>query len=489
MEKRGIDQNQICRIGAGMLCAGALLLSGCYYPVQCAALLILFGALFFFLKIGLSKAAVYCFGLCCAGFLISDAVCRSSFQAPVELMKYAFLFFPACIEERSVKKSMLTGIYASCVLLSLIGLFGTAFPAWPIGAGSLIEYENTMAAFSCVGAAVALHAAMEDKEKRFLHGLAFLVCVLMMLLANSIFLYFCVGVALAFVLCLRYKKMRYYVLGAALLVVFGIVFLFLTGREGVLLTSTVASRFIYWYDAAFLALKNPLGIGIYGWENAQYGVQSAIYSVKYVHNSILQLLLDGGVLSAAGFLTFAIFGVVQGVKNYYRQKDKRSLLLLFLILVLILHALFDFDHAYGAYLLVLGVCIALVTQPRSLRFPYVGIALCLVVSFGVGSLCFSSKQPAEVMELGERFRLQYEAGDYERAYETSCQLLTLAPRQQAAYDSAYLSIDKLNEMGYSYTYSGALEELGQRVAEVNASMNPLCKYLDRHKQIVLPVGK
>lgn len=489
MEKQTTNRNRVSQIGAGVLCVGALLLSGCYYPAQCAALLALFGVSFFFLKTGVSRPALYCCGLCFAGFLISDAVCGASFQAPAELMKYACLFFPACILEGSVKRRMLSGVYFGCILLSLIGIIGVAFPNVPVGAGSLLEYENTMAVFACVGAAIALYAALEEKEKRFMHGLAFLVCTIMMVLANAIFLYGCIGVALATVLCLRYKKARIYVLGGAALAVCGVVFLFLTGRTEVLLPSTVASRLIYWHDALGIIWKNPFGIGVYGWENAQYGAQSAVYSVKYVHNSVLQLLLDGGVLAAGGFLAFAGFGVVQGIKNFNRKKDNFSLLLLFLILVLLLHALFDFDHAYGAYLLTLGLCIALVIQPRAVRFPYVGIILCLLAAVGVGGLYFAPKVPQKVTELTQQFRTQYDSGDYARAYETSRELLAQAPRQQASYDSAYLSIDKLMEVGYSYTYSGALEELQQQADAVNASMNPLCKYLDRHKQIVLPAGE
>lgn len=44
---------------------------------------------------------------------------------------------------------------------------------------------------------------------------------------------------------------------------------------------------------------------------------------------------------------------------------------------------------------------------------------------------------------------------------------------------AYLSIDKLKDLGYSNRYEGALEQLRQQADEINASMNPLVRYLDR----------
>ena len=77
-------------------------------------------------------------------------------------------------------------------------------------------------------------------------------------------------------------------------------------------------------------------------KNAQYLCQSAVYSVKYVHNSLLQLALDGGFAAAAGYLAFVIYGTVGVIKRYRRDRNPYWLLVLFLIIVLFMHALFDF---------------------------------------------------------------------------------------------------------------------------------------------------
>ena len=90
------------------------------------------------------------------------------------------------------------------------------------------------------------------------------------------------------------------------------------------------------------------------------------------------------------------------------------------------------------------------------------------------------------MALTAQWQAAYDTKDYERACVLAEELLAAAPRQQAAYDAAYLSIDKLEELGYSNKYEDAKEKLRQQAERVNASMHPLVKYLDRHQQIVLP---
>lgn len=488
MENR-IKNGTYTKTGAAILCIAALLFSGCYNPIECAGVLLLFGALMFFIKAGVSLPALLCAGGCFAGFLISGLTAGGIYDAPVEIMKYTFLFFPVLISDLDIKKSMVSGIYIGAVLLSLAGAAGLVFDFIPVGAGSLLEYENTMAVFACVGAACAFYFAVADLPRRFLHSLAFLVCLLAMIAANSIFLYFCIAAALAVVLCLRYKRAWYFIAASAFLVVCGAAYLFWSGREGLLLTSTVASRLIYWQDAAALAVRHPFGIGVYGWENAQYACQSAAYSVKYVHNSLLQLALDGGFAAAAGYLAFVIYGAVGAIKRYRRDRKPYWLLILFLIIVLFLHALFDFDQAYGGYLLTLGVCVGVVSDTKAGRGWRYGLIICLIAAIGLCMSYISPQKPDGVTDLTNQWRTAYDTGRYTEAYEISQRLIDEAPRLQASYDAAYLSIDKFDEIGYSDKYNGALEELRTSVDQVNATMNPLVRYLDRHRQIILPAAE
>ena len=485
----GIKNGTYTKTGAAILCIAALLFSGCYNSIECAGVLLLFGALMFFVKTGLSLPALLCAGGCFAGFLISGLTAGGIYGAPEEIMKYTFLFFPVLISDLDIKKSMVNGVYIGTVLLSLAGVAGLVFDFVPSGAGSLIGYENTMAVFACVGVACAFYFAVVDLPRRFLHGLAFLTCLIAMIAANSLFLYFCIAAALVVMLCLRYKRAWYFAAAAAFVVVCGVVYLFWSGREGLLLTSTVASRLIYWQDAAALAAQHPFGIGVYGWENAQYLCQSAVYSVKYVHNSLLQLALDGGFIAAAGYLAYVIYGTVGVIKRYRQDRNPYWLLVLFLIIVLFLHALFDFDHAYGGYLLTLGVCVGVAFDTKAGRGRCYGFIICLIAVVGFCTPYITPQKSDGVTALTAQWRAAYDAGRYEEAYEISQRLIDEAPRLQASYDAAYLSIDKFDEIGYSDKYNGALEELRTSVDHVNATMNPLVRYLDRHQQIILPASE
>lgn len=484
---KNISREDYNKAGAAILCIAALLLSGCFYPIQCTAILLLFGVLLFFVKTGAPGIGIWCALFCFAGFLISDLL-SGKMNAPQEIMKYAFLFFPLFIASLEAKKSMLAGLSVGAVLLSVIAIAGILIPALPVGAGSLLEYENTMAVFACLGAAVMLYCAGTNPARRGWYGILFALCLAAVIAANSIFLYACIAAALAVVLCLRFKHAWYYVVGAVAAAGILLVGLFVMGKEELVLASTVASRLIYWQDALGLVMQHPFGIGVYGWENAQYAAQTASYSVKYVHNSILQLLLDGGVLAAAGYIGFVCYGIGKTIKQYRTNRDTYSLLLVFLLLVFALHALFDFDQAYGAHLLVIGVCISLSGRAVTRKFPTAAAALCVVALLGIFTQFYTVPEEEEtgVMALTAQWQAAYDTKDYERAYGLAEELLTAAPRQQAAYDAAYLSIDKLEELGYSNKYEDAKEKLRQQAERVNASMHPLVKYLDRHQQIVLP---
>ena len=112
---------------------------------------------------------------------------------------------------------MVNGVYIGTVLLSLAGVAGLVFDFVLSGAGSLIGYENTMAVFACAGAACAFYFAVSRLYRGGFNGLAFLTCLIAMIAANSLFLYFVSPPALVVVLCLRYKRAWYFAAAAAFL--------------------------------------------------------------------------------------------------------------------------------------------------------------------------------------------------------------------------------------------------------------------------------
>ena len=98
--------------------------------------------------------------------------------------------------------------------------------------------------------------------------------------------------------------------------------------------STLLVRLLYWKDAVPVILKHPLGLGYMGYRAVQGSIQTGVYSVAFVHNGLLQLLLDIGWVPTAALLGAVIWSF------FRRGADCRKRLLLAVILS---HCMMDFD--------------------------------------------------------------------------------------------------------------------------------------------------
>ena len=98
--------------------------------------------------------------------------------------------------------------------------------------------------------------------------------------------------------------------------------------------STFVGRILYFYDALPIILKNPFGIGYRGYYYIQQEIQSGVYSVAFIHNDFLQLMLDIGWLPAITF-------VITLLKPIF-SKNVSAIEKIILITVF-LHSCFDFN--------------------------------------------------------------------------------------------------------------------------------------------------
>ncbi|MBO4432061.1 MAG: O-antigen ligase family protein, partial [Clostridia bacterium] len=103
--------------------------------------------------------------------------------------------------------------------------------------------------------------------------------------------------------------------------------------------STFVGRLLYFKDAAPVILKHPFGLGYLGYFYTQTTFQTGIYSVKYIHNDILQIALDIGWIPAALF----VFAVIKSIFSKGVPFENRVILS-----VIFLHSLFDFDLQFVA---------------------------------------------------------------------------------------------------------------------------------------------
>ncbi len=108
--------------------------------------------------------------------------------------------------------------------------------------------------------------------------------------------------------------------------------------------STFAGRFLYFFDALPVILKHPFGLGGWGYYSIQQSVQTGVYSTVYVHNDILQLMLDVGWIPAV-LLVIAVGKTVFDKKAQLSNKV--------ILVAVFLHCCFDFDLQFVSMFILL----------------------------------------------------------------------------------------------------------------------------------------
>ncbi len=110
--------------------------------------------------------------------------------------------------------------------------------------------------------------------------------------------------------------------------------------------STFVGRILYAVDAAPLLLKYPFGMGYLGYNYIHPTIQTGLYTVRYVHNDFLQLVLDIGWLPVAFF-------VAAITKKVFSKAT--SIPFKIIIITFCAHIFFDFDLQFIAMFLLLLV--------------------------------------------------------------------------------------------------------------------------------------
>lgn len=117
--------------------------------------------------------------------------------------------------------------------------------------------------------------------------------------------------------------------------------------------SEFQGRLTYYIDALSMIRDYPwLGLGGGGWSSLQYDYQTALYSVSLVHNSILQVALDSGILGLLLFMMLVIYSAQQWFKARAQLINSSAYRLLWPSLLggllIGVHSLFDVDLAFPA---------------------------------------------------------------------------------------------------------------------------------------------
>ena len=207
------------------------------------------------------------------------------------------------------------------------------------------EYPNTFALFLLVAELLCL-----SKEK--LKGVDFAVIPVLIfgiLYSGSRTVFVLTVLSNAVLFFARgNKKRRWFLAATAAAFAVGIaIYIAFFGKDGAfgrfltlsLNSSTFVGRLLYFKDALPLVLKHPFGLGYMGYYYIERSVQSGVYSVMFVHNDFLQLLLDVGWIPSVLFIIAAVKSVFGG-KKPLRDRLAAG--------VILLHCAFDFDLQFVA---------------------------------------------------------------------------------------------------------------------------------------------
>lgn len=207
--------------------------------------------------------------------------------------------------------------------------------------GGFFQYPNVYALFCLLGM-ILLVRQQEAGKKRWQHWGELLLLLSGILLSGSRTVFFLMLFAMA-VLAAKNKRLRLpFVLTVAGIVAAGLLYGAVTGNmqnisrflTTSLSASTLLGRVLYAKDGLRLLASHPFGLGYLGYSYMEPEIQTAFYSVRFIHNDFLQLALDAGILPGALFLLMFI----RNVFNRRLPWENRLLLA-----VMGLHFLMDFD--------------------------------------------------------------------------------------------------------------------------------------------------
>ena len=202
----------------------------------------------------------------------------------------------------------------------------------------------------------------------------------------------------------------------------------------------VVQRLVYCQDGLKLFQRSPLvGVGMGGFENGIYSVQSYHYETKYVHNHYIQSLVDTGILGCALWLGLLVSSAAAILRLRRQdtapeaQPHPMTAALGAVLLFILIHSAVEVDFSagyflpfgFGAFAVINLTCGQLVPVPRLAEKPRRLLvwtsALCLAV-FGV-LLCMNMRAAVIASQ---------------RDYDAIAQAADLDPYEWADYKLSYV---------------------------------------------------
>lgn len=342
------------------------------------------------------------------------------------------------------------------------------------------QYPNTFACFLLLGLEVLILS--EDKL-----NVQKVLCALVLMFglfqsgSRTVFVLAIPAILISLIIRLR-KKPKALIIGiASVAAAFAVLLLIFGGSASVSRLfdlsksdTSLLGRLLYWQDALPVIGNHPLGLGYLGYYMSHGSFQNGLYSVRWVHNDFLQLLLDIGWIPAI----IAVVAVVKAVTA--KQEAARKVVLL----TLLAHCMMDFDLEYIAMYFIVLLCLdwdSGKTKSVKLTAPVMAVMAILLagsVYIGVGStLFYAGKLEASVKCYPWNTQALMEL--LTKA-ETADQMDEQADRILALNDHIALAWDAKAEVAYSRGDFGAvIDAKNEALANIKYTRGEYVDYFNK----------
>ena len=332
--------------GGGYFCCVSILMS---VMLMSVIVYILEKSGSFFIAYDINLAAVASLA---AGYFLTSLWAVDSCMAltgGIKFLPVFLFFFLICqsLESREKLIRLLPLLGSLMTLFSFVMMQFTVFQMYVSVAGRLagfFQYPNTYAIFMLVCMVTAVYM-LDLKKIDWMCAVHIFAALAGIYLSGSRTVLVLAVFAILLILGSRRELLKYGIIGLGLLIALAVILALCGYGAGVFSrfvsmaenSSTFWGRLLYARDALKMIVKYPLGMGYYGYYFVQQEWQTGVYSVVNVHNELIQLILDIGIAPA-----FLMYGaILRSVLS--KTISERNRLILLLIL---LHSLFDYDFQF-----------------------------------------------------------------------------------------------------------------------------------------------
>lgn len=291
-------------------------------------------------------------------YLISCFYAIDSGMAFVGFLKFlpVLLYMLLLMQDKEIKEHLIALLPYVALALGVLSLVLAFIPAtrdyFTVSdrLAGFFQYPNTFALFLLVGELTAL-----SKEKlKPIDIISALLLIILLLFTGSRAVFILAVFSNVLIIFFRKGKKVKILLGivVAVLAVAVLLMLPLFNNSEIFsryftisfTESTFIGRLLYYFDAFPLILRHPFGLGYMGYYYVQQSIQTGVYSVMFIHNDFLQLLLD------VGWIPCLLF-VVGIIKSFFRKGNSAGKRII--LLTVFLHCLFDFDLQFISMFFIL----------------------------------------------------------------------------------------------------------------------------------------